>query len=85
MLEDLFQVQDGAISDGMRIGLLAMSGCAPTAPLDAYPRGGSGDCRPNAGTLWRIGPKDAPDNTAGGRICGLLQKIRPELPAYTAA
>ena len=36
MLEELFQVQDGAASVGMRIGLLAMRGCAPTVPLDAY-------------------------------------------------
>ena len=35
MLEELFQVQDAA-SGGMRIGLLAMRGCAPAARLDAY-------------------------------------------------
>lgn len=33
---DLFQVQDGATTDGMRIGLLAMRNCAPTVPLDVY-------------------------------------------------
>ncbi len=33
---DLFQIQDGATSEGMRIGLLAMRGCASAVPLDAY-------------------------------------------------
>jgi hypothetical protein len=36
MLEKLFQVEDGAALIGMRIGLLAMRGCAMTIPLDAY-------------------------------------------------